>query len=265
MKGIIFYCSGSGNTRLACQYIAGKTIDIKFDLLDIITDDIPDIGIYDIAGFATYTSFLNIPYVFQRFIEKLPPQNNKPAFVFNTYGYVSGKTLKLLNVTVAAKGFRVITGHSLHMPESYPPMIARGMGNEQAPNEKEMDKFNKFVFELDQLVYSLKSGGEPGVKKIRTGLLNSLMPAYHFTKAREDMGEKYVDDSLCTECGLCEKLCPYKAIRCSPKPVFDMDKCYGCWTCYNHCPSRAIFTVKYRGTGHYPQPISKLKEKLKIE
>lgn len=264
MKGIICYCSGSGNTQLACRYIADKLKNIEFDLFNIITEVNPALEKYDVVGFATFTNFWGVPYILQTFIENLPQQDNTPAFVLNTYGFISGKTLLILDKLVTEKGFSVITGHSLHTPESYPPMIVRGMSNEQAPNEKEMKNFNKYISGLDQLIYELNRGNELRRVKIRPGLLNSLLPAFSITKARDDMGEKYVDESLCTECGVCENLCPYKAIKCSPKPVFDMGKCYGCWTCYNHCPGRAIYTAKYRGVGHYPQPISQLKEKLKV-
>jgi heterodisulfide reductase subunit A-like polyferredoxin len=76
------------------------------------------------------------------------------------------------------------------------------------------------------------------------------------------MGIKYVDAELCKECHTCEKLCPYRAIKLDPKPVFDMGKCYGCWSCFNHCPNKAIYTKKFRGRGHYPKPIDSLKQKL---
>lgn len=78
------------------------------------------------------------------------------------------------------------------------------------------------------------------------------------------MGEKYVVEEFCTECGVCEKGCPYGAIWLDPKPVFNMDRCHGCWSCYNHCPERAIYTKKYRGAGHYPRPSDLLREKLSI-
>lgn len=263
MKGIICYYSGSGNTELACRYIAGNLKSIEFDFLNIITDGNPALEKYDIVGFATFTNFLNVPPIIRSFIENLPGQN-KPAFVFNTYGFISGRTLGILEKLVKDKGFKIIAGHSLHTPESYPPMIIRGRGNEQAPNEKEMKDFNKFITVLDRLFNELNRDNEIGRAKIKIGLLNSLMPAFSLTKARDDMGEKYVDEALCNECGLCEKLCPYIAIKCSPKPVFEMNKCYGCWTCYNHCPVRAIYTAKYRGAGHYPQPIKQLKKKLNI-
>ncbi|NJD51694.1 MAG: hypothetical protein FIB07_02385 [Candidatus Methanoperedens sp.] len=259
MKGIICYFSGSGNTQLACRYIAGKMKNIEFDLFDIIEGGIPDLEKYDVVGFATFTNYGGVQHIFQSFIGKLPRQDDRPSFVFNTYGFMSGKTLLILDKLVTEKGFLVIAGHSLHTPESYPPMIVRGMGNEKAPNEKEMRRFNKFIYELDRLI----AGRELKRKNIWPGLLNRLVPAFSVTKARKDMGEKFVDEALCIECGVCEKLCPYKAIRCSPKPVFDMNNCYACWICYNHCPEKAIYASKYRGAGHYPKPINQLKEKLK--
>ncbi|MEW5760119.1 MAG: EFR1 family ferrodoxin [Candidatus Thermoplasmatota archaeon] len=264
MRGIICYYSGSGNTKLACKYIVNNIKNIEFDLFNIPKDRVENLENYDVVGFATFTDFLGPPYLVQNFIEKLSQQNNKHAFLFNTYGFISGRTLKILYKWVTAKGFKVIAGHSLHTPESYPPMIARGKGYEQAPNKREMNEFKIFISELEQSLALIKEGKEVKRKKISIGILNSLLPTFSRTKSRVVMGEKYVDENLCKECGICEKLCPYGAIRLSPKPIFNMDKCYGCWSCYNHCPNKAIYTRKYRGVGHYPEPISQLKEKLKV-
>ena len=101
-------------------------------------------------------------------------------------------------------------------------------------------------------------------QRVRIGLLNSILPSFPRTKARKDMGEKYVDASLCTECGTCEKQCPYEAIRLEPKPVFELDQCYGCWRCYNRCPEQAIYTDKFRGGPFYPRPNDRLRETLQV-
>jgi hypothetical protein len=37
---------------------------------------------------------------------------------------MSGRTLRILERKVTARGFVVIAGHSLHTPECYPPIIA---------------------------------------------------------------------------------------------------------------------------------------------
>ena len=219
MKGIICTYSGTGNTRLACRYIAGH-LQVPFDLVDVVVEHEVDLESYDIVGFATFTDFWGPPYLFQCFVEGLPQQAGKLAFVFNTYGAMSGKTLRVLERSVAARGFRVIAGHSLHTPENYPPMIARGMGAEGAPGEAEMAGFDAFISELGQLLERAQDGQEIEGQKVRIGWLNSILPNFARTKARKDMGDKYVDASLCTECGACEKQCPYGAIRLDPKPVF---------------------------------------------
>jgi ferredoxin len=262
MKGVICYYSGSGNTRLACRYIAGH-LDVPFDLVDVVKKKEVGLETYDVVGFATFTDFGGPPYLFQTFIEGLPQQQDKLAFVFNTYGFWSVKTLRILERTVAAKGFNVIAGHSLQTPESYPPMIAQGRGAEDAPDEKKMSGFDTFISEIEQLLRNAKEGQRIEARRVRIGLLGSILPAFPRTRARADMGEKVVDESLCTECGTCEKGCPYEAIRMEPKPIFDQERCYGCWRCYNRCPEHAIYTEKYRGP-YYSKPNDQLREKLKV-
>ena len=262
MRGVICYYSSTGNTRLACKYIARKIEEVEFDLFDVTKKKVVELERYGIVGFATFTDFWGPPHLFQSFIEGLPPQSGKPAFVFNTYGNLSGRTLKTLERKVASKGFQVIAGHSLHTPESYPPMIASGKGNEQAPSETEMATFKNFISNLGRLLSGLEGEERVRRRRIRIGLLNSVLPSLPRTAARNDMGEKYVDESLCKDCGVCERICPYEAIRLDPKPVFNMDRCYGCWACYNRCPQQAIYTRKYRDIGRYPQPLDRLKEKL---
>ena len=150
MKGAIYYYSGSGNTELACRYIAGK-IGVPFDLVDVIREKEVDLEGYDVVGFATFTDFWGPPYLFQAFMEGLPQQEGKLEFLFNTYGAISGRTLRILERAAAAKGFDVIAGHSLRTRESYPPMIARGMGAAKAPGEKQMRAFDTFISGLGRI------------------------------------------------------------------------------------------------------------------
>jgi Fe-S-cluster-containing hydrogenase component 2 len=39
--------------------------------------------------------------------------------------------------------------------------------------------------------------------------------------------------------------------------------CYGCWACYNKCPTKAIYTGTFRGICHYPEPLPAVKVKLR--
>ncbi len=262
MRGIICYYSGSGNTKLACQYLKNKVTNADFQLYNIVKTEIPDFAKYDVAGFATFTDFNGVPRYFYSFFDRFEHLSTKYAFVFNTFGFSPGKTLKLLAEMVEAKGFNVLSGHSLHTPESYPPMRTSGLAFEGSPNSSELKKFNEFISRLDKLLGIAKAGKVPASEKISIGLFNTILPEWPRTKAKEDLGEQKVDENLCVECGTCRKLCPYEAIQLAPKPVFDHVKCFGCWACYNHCTKKAIYTKRFKGVGQYPKPKDKLIKKL---
>ncbi|MCD4740456.1 EFR1 family ferrodoxin [archaeon] len=264
MKGIICYYSGSGNTLLACQYLKSKIKNVDFELYDIVKNKVPDFSKYDVVGFATFADFGDIPQYFCSFFDKIPPQSNKNAFVFNTCGFLSGRTLQGFADKAKTNGFNVLSGYSLHTPESYPPMRNRRMPFDNSPKPKDIKKFNDFISRLDILLGTIKAGQTPENEKIKIGFLNSLLPKMPRTKAKEDMGKQKTDENLCIACGTCEKVCPSGAVHLKPKPVFSHDICCGCWACYNHCPKQAIHTEKYKGTGQYPHPNDNVKQRLKV-
>ena len=259
MRGLICYYSGSGNTKLACEAILAKTTVIDFELFDIVRDGVPGFDEYHLVGFAAWADFLNPPQRMKTFLESLPRQSHVPAFVFNTFGSFSAKTQATLDRWVRARGFHVVAGHSLHTPENYPPMINRGLGFKDSPNEKELAAFEAFVVRLDGLAKLLAAGEIAPAHRIG---LSRFMPAFARTHSRRSMGEKFVDEDACTECGVCRDRCPYGAIELTPKPMFDQAKCYGCWACYHHCPTQAIFTKKIRGVAQYARPNDALRRKL---
>ncbi|MBE0635189.1 4Fe-4S binding protein [Candidatus Bipolaricaulota bacterium] len=259
MRGLICYYSGSGNTQLACEAIAARVGAIDFELFDVTTAPNPDLALYDLIGFATWAAFFNPPQRMKTFLESVPGQAGKPAFVFNTFGSVTARTLGTLDGWVRARGFHVIAGHSLHTPENYPPMIKRGLDFKDSPNEKELAAFETFIGLLDGLTKALAHGETVPARRMGW---TRLFPAFARTHSRRSMGEKFVDAEACTECGICRDRCPYGAITLDPKPVFDQSKCYGCWACYNHCPTQAISTRKVAGVTQYARPNDELLRKL---
>jgi len=253
MRTAICYYSGSGNTRLACEYLA-RRLGTECDLHDITRDDASDLSAYDVVGFAASSDFGGMPKAFESFLAAIPPQSDKPAFVLATYGFACGRVLSDLAEQASARGFQVIGGHKLHMPESYPPMRATGLTFDRHPGTRELRGFDAFAEELRSALGTLSRGETPVAQPVSLGLIDGLRPASPRTSARDDMGEKFVDAELCTECGTCAKQCVYGAIVLDPKPIFDMSECFGCWRCYNQCPQHAIYTKKFRGGPFYGRP-----------
>ena len=267
MKGIICYYSGSGNTKLACEYIKKSVRNIDFELFDIVKNENSiDFNEFDIVGFACSTDFGAAPqYFYNYFDEKIKNQNgSKPSFVFNTYGFMSVRTQNSLADLATDKGFKVITGHSLHTPENYPPMRKMKMAFDNAPKPKELKRFDNFISELDNKIEVIALGKENSTFKVKKGLISLVFPKFSREKAKEDFGIQNVSEDKCAECGICKKVCPYEAIELSPKPIFNHDKCHGCWACYNHCSSKAIYTPKFKGDFQYRKPNENLINKLKL-
>ncbi len=262
MKGILFYHSNSGNTRLTCEYLQQKLQAFDLTLHDVAVEPIPELAQFNVVGFATWTYFLGLPPFFQQFLANLPKQTRKPAFAFNTFGMMSGQALKQLSGQLQDKGFELLAAHSFHTPESYPPYIIKEWDSADAPEPQELDAFHQFLAELDRKLVNLQNGAEPVSAKIKIGFFNHLMRPYSLAKARRQMGTLFLDETICTECGICQDVCLYNAIDMNPTPVFNADNCHACWACFNHCPEQAIFTEKIKGEGQYSEPIPEFVEKL---
>lgn len=262
MKGIICYYSGSGNTKLACNYIKNKIKNINFDLFNIVNEEAPDFDIYDIVGFATFADYGLPPKLMYSFVENLEKQNNKAAFVFNTYGCLSRNTLTELSVLVTKNGFEVLSGFSLHTPENFPPMRKLGMAFDNYPKEKDIQRFDTFIMDLDKIIEQINCGRKVENRKLKTDIFAKLYKPSKKSLAEKEFGIQKVNNELCTECKVCTNGCPYHAISMKPKPVFNHEKCAGCWFCYNHCKQKAIYTPKFKGDYQYSNPNDQMKRKL---
>ncbi|HBD96188.1 MAG: hypothetical protein A2015_08945 [Spirochaetes bacterium GWF1_31_7] len=254
MKGLLCYYSGTGNTKLAVQYIAKKTKNCEWSFHDFMKDGTPDTVGYDIIGIAAWTDFFGPPLFLKNCLKKMKG-HKKHAFVFNTYGNMSGRTLPVLKSCVRKQGFKVIGGHSLNTPENFPPLINNGLKNDTAPSTVELKKFDTFINELDEWFFNSSS-------KVSFPFDGYLMPVFPRTMAKMFIKKKVADPGICTQCGLCKTLCPYDAISLAPFPVFNEKKCNGCWVCYNRCPVSAISVGSLRTEGKYEKPHENLIKKL---
>ena len=261
MKGVACYYSATGNTKLVLDHVI-KGLGIDFDLCNIAKDPMPDFSKYNIAGFASPVDWLAEPYLMKKFMADLPAVDGVPTFLLITFGGLPGRTLANLDKAASKKGFKVIAAHGLRVPDNYPPVLAGGHKNTGMPNKRELKAFNRFITDLGGKLEDIEKGKAVKVACIGPGVLGAIAGHFGRDRSKKAQGPKFVDVSLCTRCGKCQKGCPYKAIRLDPFPNFYESLCYGCWACYNRCPVQAIYTKKLRGKGHYPGPTEELRKKL---
>ncbi|MBN2142209.1 DUF362 domain-containing protein [Candidatus Woesearchaeota archaeon] len=56
---------------------------------------------------------------------------------------------------------------------------------------------------------------------------------------QHSLGQPVVNDN-CIACGICEKVCPFHAIKVSDKCHISYSRCMGCDTCHYNCPHGAL-------------------------
>ncbi len=263
MNIAILYFTVTGNTLLACRYFKARSA-ARVDLFDICKSEGFDASGYHAVGLAVPTLFFGVPGAFTERLRNLPRQDGRPAFVFHTYGAMPGRTLRLLVREAESAGYSVFSGHSLHMPESYPPFIEKGWAFADEPGTEELAGFDLFIA---QVMEKLGAGAAHPTGGFRPGisLLDRVMPGSSPQKARRRMGDIRVDESLCGACGACARACLYGAVTLQEgqgRPVFIPRKCTGCWACYTLCPRGAVYTSRMRGAGRYPGPGKELTARL---
>jgi MinD superfamily P-loop ATPase containing an inserted ferredoxin domain len=259
MKGLLLYYSNTGNTKLICELLKQKLTNIELSLVSILDYDLSENNQYDIFGFASFTDQLELPNLMKIFINRMKTSTTKYAFILNTYGSISGRTLYDLKQLATKNGYFILDGLSIHVPENYPPMIKKGFAFLNEPSSIELEELKLFINRLATKIDRVKENKISKNDVLFIGLKQKLIPSLPKFISRFELGKMECKKQLCIRCKLCEKGCPVHAIKVENFPVFDHSKCQSCWKCYNLCPQKAIKSSKL-GEGYY---YSKINEEYK--
>lgn len=260
MKGIIAYYSTTGNTALVCRHLAAKIPSAGFELLDASKDGGFDPDGYDVVGFATFADELRVPELMERCIASRKSSKGTRAFVLNTYGSISGRTLDDMAQAARRSGYRVIAAASIHMPENYPPMIRMGLSFRGQPGGRQAAKLRRFIARIEGSLPAIEAGAD--VKEVRLGRRPPLLPLPARFLSRTQLGEVEFDADACTRCLRCVEGCPSRAIRFADRPSVDREACRACWKCYNLCPSGAVRGTKFGSGFRYRLDAAELLRRL---
>lgn len=253
---MIFYFSGTGNTRWAADSIArhlGET------LVDISKDDRPE-ATYTLAdgeriGFCFPVHGWRPPMIYRKFIERLNINNptNHYCYALCTAGDDIGETMKIFRNDLAARGIRLDSSFSLIMPESY---VGLPFMDVDTP-EKEKSKKSKAANDLKRFIRIINER-QKGIEELTTGhwpRINSRLLGGVFTKYLITDKPFHVTSDKCIRCGKCAKACPVNniALDANNSPQWRNDgSCLACFSCYHHCPTHAIeYGRRTKNKGQY--------------
>ena len=288
---MIFYFSGTGNTKWAASKLASATHE---DLISIAPYMRADDSSHTLAepfilkknerlGFVFPVHGWRVPKLVREFIGKMKVLRAEPdaagsqtlsdisgssasagsrpfTYCVCTAGDSIGLTIENLNQTISqnpslqALGItEVSSSYSLIMPESYVGLPFMDVD----PKEKEIWKKSKSAQKLAVICEEIFDRKE-GVSRLVKGPI-----PWFFTKVVGGFFENvlitdkrfHVEKDKCVKCGICANVCPMGDIKGGhgeyPEWLHHKD-CLTCFTCYHHCPHHAIeFGKQTQKKGQY--------------
>ena len=239
---MIFYFSGTGNTRWAAEQLAAAT---KERLL-FIPDELNTACEYSLTdderiGFCFPVHGWQPPHIVREFIRKMTIAGAAGHYTYAlcTCGDSTGLAVTMLTQELAQRGITLHSCQSLIMPESYvclPFMYTDKPERERAKitqAQKDLERFLKVVERRETGYSQLKLGLTPWT-------FSHVIGAY-FNRFMITDRKFTVDSDICTHCGRCAKECPVGDITFEGTPVWKHDgSCTCCLSCYHHCPVHAI-------------------------
>jgi NAD-dependent dihydropyrimidine dehydrogenase PreA subunit len=255
---MIFYFSGTGNTRWAAEEISRATGERLLDMAAEINGECryqPAAG--ECIGFCFPVHGWRPPLLVRSFINKICmeiPANEQPyCWALCTAGDDIGQSMEYLNRDLATLNLRAESVFSLIMPESYvglPFMDVDKPEKERAKKEtarKQLEEIKQIILRQERGVTMTYKGHWPRTnsKVLGAAFVKWLITDKPFQVKKDD----------CLQCGTCTQVCPVGNISGGHQQLPQWKhngQCLTCFACYHHCPVHAIeFGNRTKHKGQY--------------
>ncbi|MBO5699410.1 MAG: EFR1 family ferrodoxin [Bacteroidaceae bacterium] len=238
---MIYYFSGTGNSKHIATHLAGLTHDVAQSITDPALQPTTDATI----GLVFPVHAWSAPVIFERFVEHTLAHLVKHAspyvYMVCTCGDDIGMTFEILRKRLKTKGLQLVAGFSLIMPDSYIGLPGFDV-NEAHIEKRKVDASVKLLPAIAEHINNqrhtlqLKRGPFPLTKSY------VLRPIFY----KWFVGPKlFKTTDACIACGKCAKACPTKNIALNNKRPEWHNNCTNCLACYHVCPKHCIVFGKY--------------------
>ena len=242
MNGVIYYFSGTGNTKWAADKFKDKFKynNINIDLISIENTYEKNDNAYDFIIFGTPVHAEMAPKIFNDFINILPSSDrNTNCLLYCTLGAKKAGALDVIRKTLESKGYNILMQDYIQMPNNYffgfgkePSEIRIKELTERA--EKQIENLvDRFVQGKRSVKYVLPI--RRGISKIIGGQFLRLLPK---------MSNNLTSTSDCNKCGMCLRNCPKGNITFEEGHAIFHSNCMMCVRCIHICP---INGIRYKG------------------
>jgi ferredoxin len=186
--------------------------------------------------------------VVTEFFDRIDPlAQETPAFVYNTRGFGSFNTNRILAKQMQTKNIFTIMDKSYRSPASdgalIAPFIQRFFAFEKNLQRKVAYDCIAFLKELEKAEKAKKARGY--IPRFR---LTSILNAPNKMAGQMQIFKIHLHRDKCTKCGVCIKNCPLSVLEKDGESgyptMMETVECQKCYRCIHHCPSMALSLSK---------------------
>ncbi len=253
-KIIIYYFSGTGNAEAVSQWFSmvSEEMEVACELIHLGKADRKNIPVPEkntLIGFISPTHGFNFPPIMFHFILRFPRGMKNPVFIFNTRAGLklhklflpglSGMALYFNAIILMLKGYRIRALKSVDLPSNWisvHPGVRRKVVDSMIEREKRRTKIFAGKILEGKRVFR-------GLVPVIIDIAVTPIAFLYYLIGRFFLAKTFFASHDCTDCGLCDKSCPVKAIKIVDQRRFWSWKCESCMQCMNICPERAIETA----------------------
>lgn len=242
MKGILFYFSGTGNTKWVADKFKERFnfYGNQLDLINIEKDPSYDLSGYDfmIIGTSIYAGCG--PKVMDEFIDNIRiNDSNMRCILYSTQGAKTCAATSIYGDILKSKGYDVFIKAMIQMPNNY--YFSRQKQADNVQNNAVLESASEKIKELTSDFIQNNSVNES------TGKIGSWLGKFSgklFKKWLPKISENLTSTDECTKCGYCFNNCPAGNITFENGRAVFHSKCIMCLRCIHGCHVNAI---RYKG------------------
>ncbi|MCD4814235.1 EFR1 family ferrodoxin [bacterium] len=234
MKTVLFYYTGTGNSLWVAQQMAAALTDCEIFSMARINSDVLHVQA-DAVGLVFPVHMWGIPQPVLEFIKKIQADDKQYYFAAGVNAGQVSRTLVQLQEVMRKKGMPLSGGLDIVMPSNYIPWGGPG------PVARQQKQYAAAAEKIIQTAPKIKARQPFALERGPLWQRIVFTWIYHLSFRHVTQMDKdfWVDDQ-CTQCGLCEKVCPAQNIQMvNGKPVWQ-HRCEQCLACIQWCPQTAI-------------------------
>jgi flavodoxin/NAD-dependent dihydropyrimidine dehydrogenase PreA subunit len=233
---VIFYFSGTGNSKHIAERIADKTGEtmVFMSQAEIKGDEVYEIREHETIGFVFPVYWYTLPKLVERFVKQLhlSGYQNQYMYAIATYGFSAGNVMDRLEKVLKEKKLKLDGAFGVKMVDNYV------VGYDIVSLDKQKDLLDKAEVEIEKIIPMIEK--QESIQYLKKGSLAFASPLTGYAYRKTDHIKKFHVTQSCNGCRQCATQCPCDTIEMvNGKPVWTGD-CTFCLKCIHGCKQRAV-------------------------